>query len=96
MKTKQVPAIIMLVAGLCVCIIAFLRQMEVKTFLKTLLLTLIVFYFIGGIAKLVLDPFFKQKESPQEETVSQEEDEGQEMAEQSGETEKVEADDTGH
>lgn len=95
MKTKQVPAIVMLAAGFCVCIIAFMRQMEAKDFLKTLLLTLIVFYFIGGVAKLVLDPFFKPEEAPPGEEVEQGE-EGQEAAEPSDEMENAEADETVH
>ena len=55
MKTKPIPAIVMLVAGLVVCIAGMAGHMETGRFVKMLLVVLIVFYIIGGIVKLLID-----------------------------------------
>lgn len=67
MKTKPIPAIVMLVAGLVVCIAGMAGHMET---VKMLLVVLIVFYIIGGIVKLLIDKNFKDME---EETTDGEE-----------------------
>ena len=61
MKTKQVPVIITLVAGLITCILGFTMHMEAARFVRTLVL--------GCIAKLVLDKNFK--EEPEEEATEE-------------------------
>ena len=66
MKTKQVPIIITLIAGLAICIIGFLTRMETKQFVKTWVIVLIIFYILGCVAKLLLDKNFK--EEPEEAT----------------------------
>ena len=38
MKTKQVPVIITLVAGLVTCLIGFMMQMDANQFIKTLVI----------------------------------------------------------
>ena len=43
MKTKPIPAIVMLSAGFVTCIIAIYTHMELMAFTKSLLLVLIVF-----------------------------------------------------
>lgn len=80
MKTKQVPVIITLVAGLITCILGFTMHMETARFVRTLVIILICFYFLGCIAKLVLDKNFK--EEPEEETT--------EGAEEESDTEETE------
>ena len=50
MKTKPIPAIVMLTAGFITCIVAIFQKMELLAFTKTLLLVLIIFYVLGGIA----------------------------------------------
>ena len=50
MKTKPIPAIVMLTAGFITCIVAIFQKMELLAFTKTLLLVLIIFYLLGGIA----------------------------------------------
>lgn len=62
MKTKPIPAIVMLVAGLVVCIAGMAGHMETGRFVKMLLVVLIVFYIIGGIVKLLIDKNFKDME----------------------------------
>ena len=61
MKTKPIPAIVMLVAGLVVCIAGMAGHMETGRFVKMLLVVLIVFYIIGGIVKLLIDKNFHMK-----------------------------------
>ena len=60
MKTKPIPAIVMLSAGFVTCIIAIYTHMELMAFTKRLLLVLIVFYILGGIVKIILDKNFAQ------------------------------------
>ena len=43
MKTKPIPAIVMLTAGFITCIVAIFQKMELLAFTKTLLLVLIIF-----------------------------------------------------
>lgn len=61
MKTKQVPVIITLVAGLCTCILGFMTHMETARFVWTLLAVLVSFYILGCVAKLVLDKNFREE-----------------------------------
>ena len=52
MKTKQVPIIITLIAGLITCIIGFVMQMETGQFVKIWGIVLISFYILACVAKL--------------------------------------------
>ena len=61
MKTKQVPIIITLIAGLITCIIGFVMQMETGQFVKIWGIVLISFYILGCVAQLVLDHNFKEE-----------------------------------
>ncbi|MEY8392092.1 hypothetical protein D3Z36_03595 [Lachnospiraceae bacterium] len=61
MKTKQVPVIITLVAGLVTCLIGFMMQMNANQFIKTLVVVLISFYILGCIAKIILDKNFTEE-----------------------------------
>ncbi len=61
MKTKQIPAIIMLIAGLVTSIAAILSHMETLQFLKILIVVLIVFYVLGCVVKVILDRNFKEE-----------------------------------
>lgn len=61
MKTKQIPAVIMLIAGLVTSIAAILSRMETVQFLKILVIVLIIFYGVGCIAKVILDRNFKEE-----------------------------------
>lgn len=75
MKTKQIPAIIMLIAGLVTSIAAVINHMETVQFLKILVVVLIVFYIIGCVAKVILDRNFKEEveEEATEEAAEEEE-----------------------
>ncbi len=55
MKTEFIPKVITLFAGAVVCIICIVKDMEVTYSLELLLLTLIIFYIIGCIAKKIIE-----------------------------------------
>ena len=58
MKTKPIPAIVMLTAGFITCIVAIFQKMELLAFTKTLLLVLIIFYVLRGHCSLYLGKEF--------------------------------------
>ena len=89
MKTKPIPAIVMLSAGFVTCIIAIYTHMELIDFTKSLLLVLIVFYILGGIVKIILDKNFAQMKEEEEETADTEEnpEDSQETEEETSEAE---------
>lgn len=88
MKTKSIPAIIMLTAGCIACIVGITGYMETEQFMKMLFVVLIVFYFLGCIVKIILDKNFQEmkeettegKESTEE--GSTEEDSGEKSDEE--------------
>lgn len=55
MKTKHIPAIVMLIAGFAMCIISFVNDFSFSFFIRALFLALIGFYILGYIIKIVLD-----------------------------------------
>ncbi len=55
MKTKALPAVIMLCAGFVTCIISLFQHWELFHFTLTLLIVLIVFYLVGAVLRIVLD-----------------------------------------
>ena len=86
MKTKGIPAVVMLLAGFVTCIIGIVQHMETDVFIKTLLAVLIIFYLLGCIVKLVLDKNFKemdenQEESGEEQTQEQSDSDGEKKSE---------------
>lgn len=65
MKTKQIPAIVMLIAGFAVCIISFVNNFSFSSFIRTLFWALIGFYVLGYIIKIVLDISMKKLDDEQ-------------------------------
>lgn len=61
MKTKPIPAIVMLTAGFITCIAGIVEHMEIVRFTRVLLIVLVLFYVLGMIARAVLDMNFKEK-----------------------------------
>ena len=85
MKTKQRPAVVMLLAGFVTCIVAIFQGIELGRFLKILLLVLIGFYVSGCVIKVILDRNFKEmedSETEEEEPEEQEEADGDGTAEE--------------
>lgn len=60
MNRKYMPLIIMLTAGAVTCVITYIRQYSIMGKLGTLLLVLILFYFLGNVLKWTIDRFEKQ------------------------------------
>lgn len=87
MKTKSIPAIIMLLAGLVACIGGIAAHMEVSDFMKMLLIVLIVFYVLGSVVKVILDRNFA--EMLDEETTDGEAQQGDENAEDTADGEET-------
>ena len=83
MKTKSIPAIIMLTAGCIACIVGITGYMETEQFMKMLFVVLIVFYFFGCIVKIILDKNFQ--EMKEETTEGEESTEEGSTEEDSGE-----------
>lgn len=91
MKTKTIPAIIMLTAGLVACIAGIIGHMEIVAFTKMLFIVLIVFYVLGIIVKVILDKNFKEmqtEETTEGETALEEEEAQEEADEAEAETHK--------
>lgn len=87
MKTKQIPAIIMLVAGFIACLAGMNAHMEVADFLKMLLIVLVVFYVLGCMIKQIIDKNFVEI---QEETTDGEDTEEEPETEEEAESEDEE------
>ena len=90
MKTKTIPAIIMLLAGFIACLAGINAHMEVAEFMKMLFIVLIIFYILGCIVKAIIDKNFAEMQ--EEETTDGEENEGEETA-RTDEEEAAEAED---
>lgn len=75
MKTKQIPVIIMLTAGLVTSIAAVINHMESAQLIKILVVVLVVFYMLGCLAKVILDKNFKEEEEEATEKAAEEETE---------------------
>lgn len=62
MRTKTIPAIVMLIGGAVACILGITNQYETTHFLKMIFVVLIVFYILGCIVKIILDKNLVQME----------------------------------
>ncbi len=69
MRTRLIPAGVMLTAGAIVSIISIVQDKDVLQSLKTLLAVLIIFYIVGLIARSLVERILTnfKKEEPQEE-----------------------------
>jgi uncharacterized membrane protein YraQ (UPF0718 family) len=77
-KIKNLPAIIMLAAGLIDCIFSIYYHLSLWDFTRQLLLVLVIFYLIGCVVQIVVEINFK----------SMEETEGEESTEEAEGTEE--------
>ena len=74
MKTKEIPAIVMLLAGGVYCLLGIYYQIPLMEFSVQLLIVLLVFWIFGGIVRMFLDKFMGEIEDKTEE--EEEETEG--------------------
>ena len=62
MKTKHVPVLCMLVSGLTAFVLDVVQGMDFSTILRDFIVTLVIFFIIGMVAKVFLDKAFNPKE----------------------------------
>lgn len=88
MKTKEIPAIVMLIAGGVYCLLGIYCQIPLMDFFVQLLIILLAFWMLGGIIRMVLNHFIGELEDKAKE----EEDEEAEEKDVEGESEESEND----
>lgn len=79
MNRKNIPLILMLVAGAVTCIRNLIQNVTILGQLTTLFIVLVIFYFLGCVLKWTLDYFDRQnekKEQPEEGEVVEKDSEG--------------------
>ena len=64
LKTKPVPAVIMLAGCSATAVMAFVRHYSMMQFLQAVLLALLLFLCVGVLAKFLLDRIVIRKEIP--------------------------------
>ncbi len=91
MKRKQLPLLLMLVAGAVTTITVYFRGLGLTTMLIALLAVLLVFYVIGSFIVYMLDSFDKKNEeqavSDEGEVIEKESDEELKNSEENSEEE---------
>lgn len=95
MKTKDIPAIVMLLAGGVYCLLGILYQIPLMDFLVQLLIVLLLFWIIGGIIRMILDKFMgeiEDKAKEDEEEAEEKDAEGE--SDESEENSKEEKEDS--
>jgi len=75
MRERYIPAIIMLIAGVVTCILNMLNNVERIAGLKRLLLILVIFYFVGLIAKGLIKKALNIRPNQEEDRENHEEKE---------------------
>jgi len=69
MKTKHVPVLCMLIAGVTALVMDIVQGMNFSTIFRDFLIALVIFFVIGMVAKVFLDKAFNPKEPDPEEGV---------------------------
>ena len=90
MNTKNVPALVMLSAGFIDSVLAIYYHLDSYSFLKQLLIVLLVFYIIGEIIKVILDKAFNVASAEGEDETSGEDSDGEESEDTESETNEEE------
>lgn len=62
MNRRNLPMILMLVAGAATCIITLIQQYSILKSLVSLFIVLVVFFFLGSVMKWTLDYFDRENE----------------------------------
>lgn len=55
MKTKQIPAMVMLTAAFAMCIISYVNDFSLSFLIRAMFLVMIGFYLLGCVIKIILD-----------------------------------------
>lgn len=77
MRTRYIPAGVMLLAGAVTCIISIVQNMDIVKSLITLLAVLILFYIIGLFAKYFVEKILKDFDKMETEVMKDVTDEGE-------------------
>lgn len=75
MSRKEMPLVLMLSAGAVTALICYFKGYDLSHMLVALLATLVVFYMMGSIIKMILDSFDKKNKeevSPEGEVIEKE------------------------
>ena len=75
MTRRQMPLVLMLTAGLVTSLFAYFRGWKLSSMLIALLATLVIFYMIGCIIRMILDSFEKNNKeevAPEGEVIEKE------------------------
>ncbi len=62
MNRKNMPLLLMLIAGACTCIVTLVRSYSVLASLVALFAVMLLFYCLGSVIRLLLDRFDRQNE----------------------------------
>ena len=93
MKTKEIPAMVMLLAGGVYCLLGIYYQIPLLEFSVQLLMVLLIFWIFGGIVRMILDKHMGEiEDKTEEEEEETEEDASGEEAEETDSLEKEESD----
>ena len=63
MKRRQLPLLLMLIAGAITTLTVYFKGLGLKTMLIALLAAFVTFYFIGSLVEYILDSFDKKTAS---------------------------------
>lgn len=89
LKTKQLPALIMLLGGAVAAIVTYMRGFSLREILVIVLVSLLGFYILGLILKRIFDSFrIRQKEEEEDGTLEEGEVIEKEPEENQGKGEK--------
>ena len=80
MKTKKIPALIMLMGGSVTCIVTYIDHYNLEDMLIALIISLILFFILG----LLIEFLFEKFEIAKEDEVIEEEQDG-EVVDKTGE-----------
>lgn len=90
MNRKNIPLLLMLVAGAATCINTYLMEYTMVRKLVSLFVVLVLFYILGSILQWTLDFFDKQNaEKEEEERKEKEEQEKEEQEKEENEGEEA-------
>lgn len=66
MKTKRIPAMVMLIGGSVTCIVTYFNRYNLEDMLYALIISLIVFYILGLVVEYLFEKFEIGKEEEEE------------------------------
>ncbi len=87
MNRNNMPLVLMLAAGAVTCVITYINDYPMLNRLVTLLIVLLLFYFLGSLMKWTLDYFDSQNEKKSKEegeVIEKDTDVGSENKEETG------------